>query len=64
MLHRMSLDTVLEELGWELPEPERVELNLAWHRLDGWADTREGLAALRPGRNPWRGGRPALQTGP
>ena len=26
---------VLSELCWDLPEAERVELNLAWHRLDG-----------------------------
>ena len=49
-LHRMSLDTVLAEHGWDLPEQARADLNLAWHRLDGWADTREGLARLRKQR--------------
>ena len=30
-----TLAQVLSELGWDLPEAERAELNLAWHRLDG-----------------------------
>ena len=50
VLHRMSLDTVLEELDWDLPEVERAELNLAWHRLDGWPDTQQRLAELRSQR--------------
>lgn len=50
VLHRMSLDTVLENFDWQLSEEDRVELNLAWHRLDGWPDTHEGLAQLRSQR--------------
>ena len=46
-LHRNSLDTVLEQLSWDLPADERDELNLAWHRLDPWPDSAEGLALLK-----------------
>ena len=46
-LHRNSLDTVLRQLSWDLPADERDELNLAWHRLDPWPDSAEGLALLK-----------------
>jgi 2-haloacid dehalogenase len=47
-LHRRNLDVVLGgfDLG-RIDEAARVELNLAWHRLDAWHDVAPGLAALR-----------------
>jgi 2-haloacid dehalogenase len=47
VLHREALDDVLDELGLELGERERDELTLAWHRLDPWPDTVEGLTRLK-----------------
>ena len=48
VLHRRNLDRVLERLALErVPEATRVQLNHAWHRLDGWPDTAPGLARLR-----------------
>ena len=47
VLHREALDDVLDELGLELGESERDELTLAWHRLDPWPDTVEGLTRLK-----------------
>jgi 2-haloacid dehalogenase len=48
VLQRRNLDVVLREFGLDaLPEPERVRLNLAWHRLDAWPDVAAGLARLR-----------------
>jgi 2-haloacid dehalogenase len=48
VLHRESLDQVLAGVGLQerVPEPERVELTLAWHRLDPWPDAPEGLRRL------------------
>jgi 2-haloacid dehalogenase len=48
VLHRRNLDTILPrfELG-RIDEATRVNLNLAWHRLDPWPDVTEGLAQLR-----------------
>jgi 2-haloacid dehalogenase len=47
-LHRRNLDVVLGRLGLDrIDEPARVELNLAWHRLDAWPDAAAGLASLR-----------------
>ncbi len=47
-LHRRNLDVVLGRLGLDrIDEPARVELNLAWHRLDAWPDAAAGLARLR-----------------
>lgn len=47
-LHRRNLDHVLRSLGLDdVPEATRVELNLAWHRLDAWPDVGPGLARLR-----------------
>ena len=48
VLHRRNLDVVLKNFALEpLDEPTRVNLNLAWHRLDAWPDVTPGLARLR-----------------
>lgn len=48
VLHRRNLDVILKNFGLDdLSEPIRANLNLAWHRLDAWPDTRPGLARLR-----------------
>ncbi len=48
VLHRRNLDIVLRANGLErIDEATRAELNLAWHRLDGWSDVGAGLAQLR-----------------
>jgi 2-haloacid dehalogenase len=48
VLHRRNLDIVLKQLGLErVDEAARVELNLAWHRLDAWPDVASGLKRLR-----------------
>jgi len=48
VLHRLNLDRVLKDFGRDdLPEAARVDLNLAWHRLDAWPDVGAGLARLR-----------------
>ncbi len=48
VLHRRNLDRVLPRFGADkLGEAERVHLNLAWHRLDGWADVAPGLNRLK-----------------
>jgi 2-haloacid dehalogenase len=47
VLHREGLDDVLSELGLDLDPPHRDELTLAWHRLDPWPDTVEGLTRLK-----------------
>lgn len=47
-LHRASLDELLEEFGVpQAPEDVRVELVHAWHRLDPWPDSVEGLHRLK-----------------
>lgn len=48
VLHRESLDAVLAGAGLagRVPEAERAELTLAWHRLDPWPDAAEGLRRL------------------
>jgi 2-haloacid dehalogenase len=47
-LHRMILDDLLERAGISMvPEADLDELNRAWHRLDPWPDTVEGLTQLR-----------------
>jgi|KBSSwiStaDraftv2_1062776.scaffolds.fasta_scaffold239792_2 2-haloacid dehalogenase len=47
-LHRRNLDIVLSEAGLgRVDEGTRVNLNLAWHRLDAWPDVRPGLSRLR-----------------
>jgi 2-haloacid dehalogenase len=50
-LHRASLDELLAEFGVpETPEDVRAELVLAWHRLDPWPDSVDGLTRLRRDR--------------
>lgn len=46
-LHRGILDRILPEFGRDLSETQRRQLNLAWHRLDPWADAVEGLTRLK-----------------
>lgn len=47
-LHRLILDTLLPRFGLEaLDESARDALNRAWHRLDPWPDSIEGLARLK-----------------
>ena len=49
-LHRASLDELLVE-HWlpDTPDEVRAELVLAWHRLDPWPDSVEGLTRLKRG---------------
>jgi len=48
VLHRRNLDIVLNDFGLDhVDETTRVQLNLAWHRLDAWPDVTAGLARLR-----------------
>lgn len=47
-LHRASLDELLEQFAITgLDEEERDRFNRAWHRLDPWQDSVEGLNRLR-----------------
>jgi len=48
-LHRRNLDVALARLGLgeRVDEATRVDLNLAWHRLDAWPDVPAALARLR-----------------
>jgi 2-haloacid dehalogenase len=47
-LHRRKLDALLAERGIAgIPEDEVADLNLAWHRLDPWPDSVEGLKRLK-----------------
>jgi 2-haloacid dehalogenase len=47
-LHRRNLDIVLSQFQLtQVDEATRVNLNLAWHRLDAWPDVARGLARLR-----------------
>jgi 2-haloacid dehalogenase len=47
-LHRMILDEILPRFGMEdLSEEQRRELNRAWHRLDAWPDSVEGITRLK-----------------
>ena len=47
-LHRASLEELLKEFGMEgLTEGEKDHLNKAWHRLDPWPDSVEGLLRLK-----------------
>jgi 2-haloacid dehalogenase len=47
-LHRRKLDALLVERGIAgIPDSEVAELNLAWHRLDPWPDSVEGLKRLK-----------------
>jgi 2-haloacid dehalogenase len=48
VLHRRNLEVVLKDLGIrDLDEATKVQLNLAWHRLDAWPDVAPGLQRLR-----------------
>lgn len=48
-LHRENLDAVLDKFGAgnRLDEAGKADLNRAWHRLDAWADSVEGLTRLK-----------------
>jgi 2-haloacid dehalogenase len=48
LLHRRNLEITLKRFGVAaLGEDEMRNLNLAWHRLDGWPDVATGLARLK-----------------
>jgi 2-haloacid dehalogenase len=48
VLHRRNLERILPRFGVSgLAEDALLELNLAWHRLDGWPDATPGLGRLR-----------------
>jgi 2-haloacid dehalogenase len=47
-LHRATLDGLISELAIDgLAEADKIELNLAWHRLRPWPDAVPGLTRLR-----------------
>jgi 2-haloacid dehalogenase len=47
-LHRLILDELLDRAGiGDVPDEDVAALNLAWHRLDPWADSVAGLTRLR-----------------
>ncbi|KAJ7023172.1 haloacid dehalogenase [Mycena alexandri] len=52
VMHREILESILEMPQWKafgekLTKSARDNLNLVWHRLDGWADSTPGLYALK-----------------
>jgi 2-haloacid dehalogenase len=48
ILHRHNLERVLPRFKIEgVAEAALADLNLAWHRLDAWADVARGMARLR-----------------
>jgi 2-haloacid dehalogenase len=48
VLHRRNLEKILPRFKISgLTEDQLVNLNLAWHRLDGWPDSASGLARLK-----------------
>ena len=48
VIHRRNLGRILPRFGLTaLDEATLKHLNLAWHRLDGWADSAPGLLRLR-----------------
>lgn len=48
VLHRENLEGVVEDLGvTAFRAGDLDELNLAWHRLDPWPDSLEGLTRLK-----------------
>ena len=48
VLHRRNLERILPRFGISnLADDVACDLNLAWHRLDGWPDVAPGLAQLR-----------------
>src|SRR2546422_6302567 len=46
-LHRMILNELLGRFKLQLTEPEKQELNRAWHRLRPWPDALAGLRRLK-----------------
>ncbi len=47
-LHRMILDEILLQFGLTtLSESQKQHLNKAWHRLEAWPDSVEGLQRLK-----------------
>ena len=48
-IHREKLDILLAEYGLAdvMSEQAKVDLNRAWHRLDGWPDSPSGLRRLK-----------------
>jgi 2-haloacid dehalogenase len=48
-LHRLILDGLLDGSGLDVSDADAAELNRAWHRLDPWPDTIEGLTLLKRG---------------
>jgi 2-haloacid dehalogenase len=48
VLHRKNLERILPRFGLQGVSPAVLtDLNLAWHRLDGWPDSAPGLARLK-----------------
>jgi 2-haloacid dehalogenase len=48
LLHRKNLERILPRFGLASVPPALLDdLNLAWHRLDGWPDSAPGLARLK-----------------
>jgi len=48
VLHRKNLDRILPRFNLEsVPPNVLADLNLAWHRLDGWPDAGPGLVRLK-----------------
>jgi 2-haloacid dehalogenase len=47
VLHRIGLDIVLKDIDASVPERFRKTLVKAWHELDPWPDTVEGLTLLK-----------------
>lgn len=48
VIHRRMLERIRPKFGLEkVDEAVLKELNLAWHRLDGWPDSSHGLHRLR-----------------
>jgi 2-haloacid dehalogenase len=49
-MYRERLDLLLDEYGFpQMAEAETEHLNRAWHRLDPWPDSVEGLTRLKSG---------------
>ena len=48
VLHRKNLERILSRFGLQGVSPAVLtDLNLAWHRVDGWPDSASGLARLK-----------------
>lgn len=47
-LNRLILDSIVDQFGLAgLDEAQRADLNRAWHRLQPWSDSIEGLSRLK-----------------